>query len=75
MTEKYFRDMLRQNHKKIISSKKEIAFEISVSESTLDRLRKDIVIKSTKIRGQIMFCIDEKFRLFMKYRSGYYGNY
>ncbi len=59
MTERDFREMLRKNYKKMILSKKETAFEIGISESTLDRLRKDRAIKSTKIRGQIMFRIDE----------------
>ena len=51
--------LLRENHKKMLLTKKETAQELSVSEATLDRLRKDGAITSKRVMGQIMFGIDE----------------
>ena len=54
-----FRSLLRENHKKMLLTKKETAQELSISEATLDRLRKNDDIESKKVLGQIMFSIDE----------------
>ena len=51
--------MLRDSYKKMTLTKCETANELSVSEATVDRLRKNGQITSRKILGQIMFNIDE----------------
>ncbi len=51
--------ILRQNHDKMLLSKKATAHELSISEATLDRLRQNGKITSKKVLGQIMFSIDE----------------
>ncbi len=51
--------ILRQNHDKMLLSKKTTAHELSISEATLDRLRQNGKITSKKVLGQIMFSIDE----------------
>lgn len=44
---------------KVLYKKKEAAERLSVSTSTLDRLRKQGLIKSKKVGGQIMFTSHE----------------
>ncbi|MCW8895004.1 helix-turn-helix domain-containing protein [Sulfurimonas sp.] len=51
--------MIRENHNKMLLSKKETAKELNVSEATIDRLRQMGQLSSKKILGQIMFSIDE----------------
>ena len=51
--------MLRDNYKKMLLTKKEIARELGVSEASIDRLRKNRELDSKKVLGQIMFPIDE----------------
>ena len=52
-------NLLREWHKKILITKSETAFELSISEDTLDALRKDGVLKSKTVRGQVRFKIYE----------------
>ena len=59
MSQTDFIKMLRENYKKILLTKSEVAHELSVSEATIDRLRKDGLIESKKVLGGIMFSIDE----------------
>lgn len=59
MNQEQFYSQLRENHKKMLLTKKETAKELSVSEATLDRLRGNGDITSKKVLGQIMFSIDE----------------
>ncbi len=59
MTQSDFTQMLRNNYKKMLLTKKETAKELGISEATIDRLRKNGQITSKKILGQIMFTIDE----------------
>lgn len=40
---------------KLLMSRKELAEWAGISEDTLDRDRKDGVLKATKIRGRVMF--------------------
>lgn len=54
-----FREMLRENHKKMLLSKKETANELNISEATIDRLRQQGQISSRKVLGQVMFSLDE----------------
>jgi len=54
-----FLTMLRENYKRMLLTKKEIANELNVSEATIDRLRQNGQISSKKVLGQIMFSIDE----------------
>ena len=51
--------MLRDNHEKMLLTKKETAKELSISEASIDRLRKNGQLESKKVLGQIMFSIDE----------------
>jgi len=51
--------LLRANHKKMLLTKRETAKELSISEASLDRLRKNGEIDGKKVLGQIMFSIDE----------------
>lgn len=44
---------------KSLLTKRETAKELSVSPATVDRLRKDGLISSKKVLGQIMFSVDE----------------
>ena len=50
---------LRDNYNKMLLTKRETAKELSVSEGTLDRLRKNGQLTSKKVLGQVMFSIDE----------------
>jgi len=50
---------IRETHKKMLLSKKEVAKELSVSEATVDRLRAAGELQSKKVLGQVMFNIDE----------------
>jgi len=59
MSQLEFTQMLRENYKKMLLSKKETALELGTSEATIDRLRKNGLITSKKVLGQIMFSIDE----------------
>ena len=59
MTKDEFLSMLRENHNKMLLSKKQTAKELGVSEGTLDRLRTGGQITSKKVLGQIMFDIGE----------------
>ena len=59
MLQKDFIQMLRDNYQKMLLTKKETAKELSISEATLDRLRKEGQLESKKVLGQIMFSIDE----------------
>lgn len=59
MSEIEFLEMLRENYRKMLLTKRETANELNISESTLDRLRQCGKINSKKILGQIMFSIDE----------------
>ncbi len=52
-------EQLQQRHKKTLLSKKEAAKELSISEATLDRIRKTGEIKAKKIGGGIFFTINE----------------
>ena len=51
--------LLRENHKKMLLTKRETAKELSISEATLDRIRSNGDIETKKVLGQIMFGIDE----------------
>jgi len=59
MTQSEFIKMLRENYNKMLLTKKETAKEVGVSEATIDRLRKDGLITSKKVMGQIFFDIGE----------------
>ena len=59
MTEKQYVQMLRDQGLPMLVSKKDTAKEFSISEMTLDRLRKDGKILPKKVGGQIMFPLDE----------------
>jgi len=59
MSQLDFQTMLRENYKKMLLTKKEIANELNVSEATIDRLRQNGKLNSKKVLGQIMFSIDE----------------
>jgi len=59
MSQQEFTQMLRENYKKMLLTKKETALELGISEATIDRLRNNGLIKSKKVLGQIMFSIDE----------------
>ena len=50
---------LQQKYKKLLLSKKETAEELSISQTTLDRLRKSGAIKSKSIGGGVYFTIKE----------------
>lgn len=59
MSQQDFLNMLRDNYKKMLLTKKETAKELNVSEATIDRLRQNGQLNSKKILGQIMFSLDE----------------
>ena len=50
---------LKQKYKKSLLSKKEAADELSISTATLDRLRKQGLIRSKKVGGGIYFTLNE----------------
>lgn len=50
-------DHLYQKYKKSLLSKKEAAEELSISTATLDRLRKQGLIRSKKVGGGIYFTL------------------
>ena len=50
---------LYKKYKKSLLSKKEAAEELSISITTLDRLRKQGLIRSKKVGGSILFTITE----------------
>lgn len=51
--------ILLETDKKMLYKKKETAEKLSVSEATIDRLRRSGELKSKKVLGQIMFTLDE----------------
>ena len=51
--------MLRENHKRMLLTKKETANELNISEATIDRMRQNGLLNSKKVLGQIMFSLDE----------------
>ena len=59
MSQQDFINMLRDNYKKMLLTKKETANELNVSEATIDRLRQNGQLNSKKILGQVMFSLDE----------------
>jgi len=52
-------DSLQQRYKKSLLTKKEAAKELSISQATLDRLRKSNAISSKKVGGGIYFTLKE----------------
>lgn len=50
---------LQQRYKKSLLSKKEAAEELNISTATLDRLRKQGLLKSKKVGGGIFFTLNE----------------
>lgn len=50
---------LQQRYKKSLLSKKEAAEELNISTATLDRLRKQGLIRSKKVGGGIYFTLKE----------------
>ena len=52
-------DHLYQKNKKSFLSKKETPEELSISTATLDRLRKQGLIRSKKVGGGIYFTLNE----------------
>ncbi len=50
---------LQQRYTKSLLTKKETAKELSISEATLDRLRKANAINSKKVLGGIYFSLEE----------------
>lgn len=52
-------DQIQQRHKKALLTKKETAKELNISEATLDRLRKQGLIRSKKVCGGVFFTINE----------------
>jgi hypothetical protein len=59
MSQDDFLNMLRNNYKKMLLTKKQTANELNVSEATIDRLRKNGQLNSKKVLGQVMFSLDE----------------
>lgn len=59
MEQEEYYSQLREDHKKMLLTKEVTAEELSVSEATLDRLRKNGDIESKKVLGRVMFSIDE----------------
>jgi len=51
--------ILLETDKKMLYKKSETAEKFSVSEATIDRLRRSGELKSKKVLGQIMFTLDE----------------
>jgi len=51
--------ILLETDKKMLYKKRETAEKLSVSEATIDRLRRSGELKSKKVLGQIMFTLDE----------------
>lgn len=49
--------LLQNKYNKMLLTKGEFAKEIGVSEATIDRLRKQGVIRSGKVGGQIFFTL------------------
>jgi len=56
----------RQRYMSSLISKREAAKELGCSCSTIDRMRIDGLISSKKIRGKIMFSLDEITRLIVE---------
>jgi len=52
-------DNLQQRYKKSLLSKSETAQELNISQATLDRLRKQGILKSKKVGGGIFFTLNE----------------
>lgn len=52
-------EQLFQKHKKSLLSKKEVAHELNISITTLDRLRNQGLIKSKKVGGGVYFTLKE----------------
>lgn len=52
-------EYLQHKYKKSLLSKKEAAEELSISTATLDRLRKQGLIRSKKVGGGIYFNLTE----------------
>lgn len=50
---------LQQKYKKLLLSKKEAAEELSISQASLDRLRKMGAIRSKRIMGGVYFTLQE----------------
>lgn len=56
----------RQQYMRSLITKREAAKELGCSSSTIDRMRIDGLISSKKIRGKIMFSLDEITRLIVE---------
>ena len=59
MTQHEFLEMLRENHAKMLLNKREVAAELGISQTGIDRLRQTGQLKSRKVLGQVMFDIGE----------------
>jgi len=58
MTQEESFKVMRETYQKMLLTKRETAKELSVSETTVDRLRAAGELKSKKVLGQIMFELD-----------------
>lgn len=59
--------MMREQYMRSLLTKREAAHELgNISTSTIDRMRQDGTLKSCRVRGQIMFSIDELCRFLME---------
>jgi len=50
---------LQRKFNKSLLSKKEVAIELSISQATLDRIRKAGLIRSKKVSGGVFFTLNE----------------
>jgi len=51
---------LREQYRRMLITKKEAAMELGgISSSKVDRMRKEGLISSVKVRGRVMFGIEE----------------
>jgi len=55
--------IFRERYQSSFLTKKEVAQELNISCSTLDRMRKEGLLASRRIRGSVMFSIDEIVRV------------
>lgn len=53
------KEYLYQKYETLIVRKKVAAYELNISEATLDRLRKSGAIQSKRVAGGVFFTIDE----------------
>ena len=53
------RKELKKKYRRMLITKREAALELCCSTSTIDRMRRENLLRSIRVRGRVMIALDE----------------